>query len=93
MKKLMSLFAAILFAGAVFACNVPNGYTERQTVRVYTNGGSSSSTWTVYQATNTKACDAYGICFRGFWYYVSKSNKEGYGYMFWMNGYPYYFNM
>ncbi len=91
MKKLMSLFAAILFAGAVFACNVPNGYTERQTVRVYTNWGSSSSSCTVYQATN--ACDAYGICFAGCWYYVSKSNKEGYGYMFWCNGDPYYFNM
>ena len=88
----MSLFAAILFAGAVFACNVPNGYTERQIVRVYDNTGRSNSTWTVYQATNAR--DAYGICYAEGWYYVSKSNKEGYGYMFWSkNGYPYYFNM
>lgn len=90
MKKLMSLFAAILFAGVVFACDAPNGYTERQLVNVYKNGKYMDACQ-VYHATN--ACDAYCICYAGRIYYVSKSNIDGYGYMFWCNGQPHYFNM
>lgn len=89
----MSLFATILFAGFIFACNIPDGFTERQQVRTYWNGDPNyySTTCYVYQATN--ACDSYGVCYDGCWYYVSKSNKDGYGYMFWCNGNPIYFNM
>ena len=92
MKKLMSLVAAILFAGVVFACRIPDGFTERQQVRVYYDGKGTGSSCYVYQASN--ACDSYGVCFDGCWYYVSKSDKEGYKYMFWTyGGSTYYFNM
>ena len=92
----MSLFAAVLFAGFVFAaCNIPSGFTERQKVTIYhisSNGSRSTYEAFVYQATN--ACDSYGICYAGEWYYVSNSNKDGYRYMFWSgSGTAYYFNM
>ena len=90
MKKLMSLFAAVLFAGIVFAaCNIPNGFVERQEVSVYT--GKYMGSYMVYQASN--ACDSYGICYGGKWYYVSKSDKDGYGDMFWVDNQKHYFNM
>ena len=87
----MSLFVAILLASVVFACKIPDGFTERQVVQVYNDAGGACGSTYVYQSTN--ACDAYGICYGGGWYYVSKSNKEGFGYMFWSGGRPHYFNM
>ena len=61
MKKLMSLFAAMLFVCTVFACNVPDGYTQRQEVAVYYSNENYRCGAMVYQATNM--CDAYCICF------------------------------
>ncbi len=92
----MSLVAAILFATAVFSCDVPKGYTERQRVKVfvYQDGKRShvSSNCIVYQSTT--ACDSYCICVQDRIFYVSKSNKEGYKYMFWYDdGWVGYFNM
>ncbi len=92
MKKLIMLFAAVLFAGITFACDAPDGYRERQEVTVFNERGVYK--WynqMVYQATN--ACDAYCICFDGVIRYVSRSDKDGYRYMFWSGEYKYYFNM
>ena len=94
MKKLMTLFAIILFAGAIFACDAPDGYAERQKVQVYYSNGNSVGAGgiaQVYHATNM--CDAYCICYKDEIFYVSKSDKSGYGYMFWRSGSAYYFNM
>lgn len=89
----MTVFAAILFAGVIFACDAPEGYTERQKVYVYHENGSGTAVGAcqVYHATNM--CDAYCICYRREIYYVSKSNKDGFAYMFWCGSGPMYFNM
>ena len=98
MKKLMSVLAGVLFACVVFACTPPDGYSFRQKVTVYNADGESQTVpASVYHATN--ACDAYCVCFKLTYggyddiYYVSKSDKGGYNYMFWYYGKPYYFNM
>lgn len=97
MKKLVSLFVAIFLAGMVFAaCDVPNGYNERQQVTAYvlwdTGNVASRNTVTVYQANNM--CDAFCVCYYNYIYYVSRSDNSNYRYMFWDNdGIPHYFNM
>ena len=88
----MSVLAAVLFAVGVFACSAPDGYAPRQKVNVYNASGSCTyQSQQVYHATNM--CDAFCICYINDIYYVSKSDKSGYGYMFWYKGQPYYFNM
>ncbi len=98
MKKLFFVFFMLLVAGAVFACNVPDGYSYRQDVVVVDSGGGKCQVaGAVYHAVNS--CDAFGICFQiGYgssksWYYVSKSDKDGYKYMFWYYDRAMYFNM
>ena len=99
MKKLMILLMGVIVCTTLYArsCTPPEGYSFRQDVAIYTQSGEK---WRfnaeVYQATN--ACDAFCICFtftagNSNIYYVSRSDKSGYGYMFWYNGNPYYFNM
>lgn len=94
MKKLMSLFAVLMLSVSLCLacdCNIPSGFTTRQEVRVFSSVDNGLGEGMVYQATN--ACDSYGICYGCHWFYVSKSDKEGYKYMFWIDGRPHYFNM
>ena len=95
----MSLVAAVLFAGVVWAsCDIPSGYSYRQNVRVFDKKGEVAgvSPTKVYHADN--ACNAFWVCFAWTYSnqqgcYVSDSDKSGYKYMFWCNGEPFYFNM
>ena len=88
----MSLFAAILFAGAVFACSAPDGYTYRQNAYAKCLRTSSGFNIKVYQSS--KMCDAFCVCYNSNIYYVSASNKDGYKYMFYDDrGDACYFNM
>lgn len=95
----MMLFAAILFAGtcaiAGGSCDEQAsdmGYSKYQSVRTYFNGRSNQSTvCSVYVSDN--ACGKYIICYAGVIYHVKSSNNPDYGYMFYCNGTPVYFNM
>lgn len=93
MKKIMFLLFAVLFAGIVFACEAPQGYTERQRVScVCGEGCYNTGKHMVYHSTTM--CDAYCICFIGEIYYVTKSDNENLGkYMFWVGRKKWYFNM
>ena len=93
MKKLMSLFAAILFAGSVFSstsCNIPDGwsyYTEVQTDKLYRK--YAPQTCTVIR-TNTCGSYEYKICFNDIWYTVTRDGSTCY---FYCSGEKYTFSM
>ena len=72
----MSIFAAILFAGAVFAsttCDIPEGWSY------YTQVSAGSQTCTVIRA-NTCGEKEYKICYESQWYTVTRDGSECYFY-------------
>ena len=86
MKKFLSTIIAFLFATVIFACDAPDGYTRRQSVTTYVVNDYGQtpckrSNVEVFQANN--ACDAFCACHDGRIFYVSRSNRSGYKYMYW----------
>ena len=89
MKKLMSLFAAILFAGAVFAttdCDIPDGWSYYTQVSVF-----NDSKCTVI-VNNSCGYREYKICRRHMWINVNYDKEKGV-YYYYIDGDREEFNM
>lgn len=74
MKKIMSLFAAIIFAGAVFAttdCHIPDGWSYYSQVKTF-----NDAKCTVI-SNNSCGKREFKICYCGTWYNVNYDKDNG----------------
>ena len=93
MKKLMSLFAAILFAGSVFSstsCNIPDGWSYYTEVTTKNEGNHTGAQKCTVIRANTCGEYEYKICFNSTWYTVTRDGSSCY---FYCGGQKYTFSM